>query len=269
MRTRIEPPPQQGQVGADGLGAVGGRAFAVHVEGLVGARAAQVGHCAQRDPIDAAAPRDLGDRARLHVRAHGVGEALAHRLGHLLGAEGVRRDDPPDPHRVVDEAGQGVAPGGGALGGGVVDGHPGDLPQRVAEGRGVGLPVDGAHADCDVADVDVAREAARGPRGDHDRGVIGQVVLVFGLSFVATKPKGGGWTRCDLSSWLARSCWFYPGFFSWLGPTMRMDRSCCWRVAVCPARLPPRELCSARRLEARPSPPTTPVAYPQPTRFVL
>ena len=126
MRTRIEPPSQQGQVGADGLGAVGGRAFAVHVEGLVGARAAQVGHCAQRDPIDAAAPRDLGDRARLHVRAHGVGEALAHRLGHLLGAEGVRRDDPPDPHRVVDEAGQGVAPGGGALGGGVVDGHPGE-----------------------------------------------------------------------------------------------------------------------------------------------
>ena len=43
-------------------------------------------------------------------------------------------------------------------------------------------------------------------------GLIGQVVLVFGLSFVATKPKGGGWTRCDLSSWLARSCWFYPGF---------------------------------------------------------
>ena len=42
--------------------------------------------------------------------------------------------------------------------------------------------------------------------------LIGQVVLVFGLSFVATKPKGGGWTRCDLSSWLARSCWFYPGF---------------------------------------------------------
>ena len=44
------------------------------------------------------------------------------------------------------------------------------------------------------------------------QGLIGQVVLVFGLSFVATKPKGGGWTRCDLSSWLARSCWFYPGF---------------------------------------------------------
>ena len=43
-------------------------------------------------------------------------------------------------------------------------------------------------------------------------GIIGQVVLVYGLSFVATKPKGGGWTRCDLSSWLARSCWFYPGF---------------------------------------------------------
>mgnify|MGYP003087184308 FL=1 len=40
-------------------------------------------------------------------------------------------------------------------------------------------------------------------------------------------------------------------------------------VAVCPARLPPRELCSACRLEARPSPPTIPVAYPQPTRFVL
>ncbi len=42
--------------------------------------------------------------------------------------------------------------------------------------------------------------------------LIGQVVLVFGPSFVATKPKDGGWTRCDLSSWLARSCWFYPGF---------------------------------------------------------
>ena len=48
--------------------------------------------------------------------------------------------------------------------------------------------------------------------GDDDFRLIGQVVLVFGLSFVATKPKGGGWTRCDLSSWLARSCWFYPGF---------------------------------------------------------
>ena len=33
-------------------------------------------------------------------------------------------------------------------------------------------------------------------------------------------------------------------------------------MAVCPARLPPRELRPARRLEARPSPPTTPVAYP-------
>ena len=40
-------------------------------------------------------------------------------------------------------------------------------------------------------------------------------------------------------------------------------------MAVCPARLPPRELCSACRLEARPSPPTISVAYPQPTRFVL
>ena len=47
---------------------------------------------------------------------------------------------------------------------------------------------------------------------ERERWLIGQVVLVFGLSFVATKPKGGGWTRCDLSSWLARSCWFYPGF---------------------------------------------------------
>lgn len=50
------------------------------------------------------------------------------------------------------------------------------------------------------------------PFRQYDKGLIGQVVLVFGLSFVATKPKGGGWTRCDLSSWLARSCWFYPGF---------------------------------------------------------
>ena len=48
--------------------------------------------------------------------------------------------------------------------------------------------------------------------GEVEMRLIGQVVLVFGLSFVATKPKGGGWTRCDLSSWLARSCWFHPGF---------------------------------------------------------
>ena len=57
--------------------------------------------------------------------------------------------------------------------------------------------------------------AAEGPAAvcaGGRRRLIGQVVLVFGLSFVATKPKGGGWTRCDLSSWLARSCWFYPGF---------------------------------------------------------
>ena len=59
-----------------------------------------------------------------------------------------------------------------------------------------------------------AREiATREPAARSGRSrLIGQVVLVFGLSFVATKPKGGGWTRCDLSSWLARSCWFYPGF---------------------------------------------------------
>ena len=84
-------------------------------------------------------------------------------------------------------------------------------------------------------------------------------------------PVGGGGAR--------PRCWSVAGpgraSHSDLAPLV-------WRAPECPeglaavpvgggspARRPRRELRSARRLEARPGPPTTPVAYPQPTRFVL
>ena len=51
---------------------------------------------------------------------------------------------------------------------------------------------------------------------------------------------------------------------SWGYRTLRVAGG--WRSARSPSA---RELCAACRLEARPSPPTISVAYPQPTRFVL
>ena len=74
----------------------------------------------------------------------------------------------PAAHRVVDEATQDGQALFGGFGGGVVDGHLGDLAHGVAEGGRVGLPVDGAGAGGDVADVDVAGKPAGGAGGDDD-----------------------------------------------------------------------------------------------------
>ena len=93
-------------------------------------------------------------------RPHGVGD--------LLGAEGVGGDDAAFAHGVGDQRGQFGQACDGCVGGGVVDGHLGDLSHGVAEGGRVGLPVDGAGAGRDVADVDVAGEAAGGAGRDDD-----------------------------------------------------------------------------------------------------
>ena len=149
---------------------MGGGAGAVHVEGLVGGGAAQVGDGSQRDPVDVGGPADLGHGAGFHVGADGVGESRPHGADVGLGAEGVGGDDAPAAHAVLDEAAQDGQAFLGGFGGGVVDGHLGNLPHGVAEGGRVGLPVDGAGAGGDVADVDVAGEPAGGAGGDDDWG---------------------------------------------------------------------------------------------------
>ena len=110
----------------------------------------------------------MGHGAGFHVGADGVGEAFAHGVGDLLGAEGVGGDDAAFAHGVGDQRGQFGQACDGGVGGGVVDGHLGDLAHGVAEGGGVGLPVDGGGAGGDVADVDVAGESAGGAGGDDD-----------------------------------------------------------------------------------------------------
>ena len=104
----------------------------------------------------------MGHRAGFHVGADGVGEALAHGADVGFGAEGVGGDDAAAAHGVVDEAAQDGQAFFGGFGGGVVDGHLGDLAHGVAEGGRVGLPVDGAGAG---RDDDGGLDEGEGARG--------------------------------------------------------------------------------------------------------
>ena len=87
----------------------------------------------------------LDHGAGFHVGTDGVGSVRAW-VGDSLGAEGVGGDDAAFAHGVGDQRGQLGQACDGGVGGGVVDGHLGDLAHGVAEGGRVGLPVDGAGA---------------------------------------------------------------------------------------------------------------------------